>query len=199
MLVTQRVDVVPGRGERRDALDQRMVRFLAACGFLAAPVPNDVRVALALWRALAPAGLVLSGGNDLAALGGDAPERDETEAALTEAALAAGCPVLGVCRGMQFLLARDAATLTAVDGHAGTRHRLVGAVEREVNSFHRYGVSDPGPAWRILATAPDGKAELVRRRHAPLWGMLWHPEREDPFHPEDLALVRAVLEGRSRL
>lgn len=199
VLVTQRVEVMPDRGERRDALDRRMVHFLAACGFLAAPAPNDARLALALWGAFSPAALVLSGGNDLASLGGDAPERDEAEAALTEAALAAGRPVLGVCRGMQFLLARDGARLAPVDAHAGTRHRLAGAVTREVNSYHRYGVLDPGPAWSVLAASPDGRAELVRRLDAPLWGMLWHPERENPFHPDDVALVRAVLEGRSPL
>ena len=38
--VSQRVDVLQDKKERRDALDQNIGPFLIACGFFAIPVPN---------------------------------------------------------------------------------------------------------------------------------------------------------------
>src|SRR5580698_10911742 len=99
--ITQRVAVIPQYGERRDCLDQAWARFIAACGLLPLALPNIPEVALSLFRNVDVAGLLLTGGNDLAALGGDAPERDATENALVDDAEARGLPVLGVCRGMQ--------------------------------------------------------------------------------------------------
>src|SRR5271165_6978792 len=99
--ITQRVEVVPGFGERRDCLDQAWTRFLAACGLLPVLVPNVTDVALALCERANVSGVLLTGGNDLAALGGDAPERDAVENALLDFAEQHKLPVLGVCRGMQ--------------------------------------------------------------------------------------------------
>ena len=99
--VTQRVAVVPERDERRDCLDQEWSRFLAACGLLPLLLPNVAEVALRLCGQIELAGLLLTGGNDLVAVGGDAPERDTTENALLDLAERSRLPVVAVCRGMQ--------------------------------------------------------------------------------------------------
>src|SRR5579884_3147277 len=104
--VSQRVSVVPDYGERRDCLDQAWTRFLAACGLIPVLIPNVTETALALCEAASVSGLLLTGGNDLHSLGGDAPERDEVENALLEWAEQRGLPVLGVCRGMQIIQRR---------------------------------------------------------------------------------------------
>ena len=74
--------------------------------------------------------MVLTGGNDLAALGGDAPERDATENALLDAAESRRLPVIGVCRGMQVIQAAlcgaAAADSRARDAAADDRHRRQG-------------------------------------------------------------------------
>ena len=82
--VTQRVAVVPAYGERRDCLDQAWSRFLAACGLLPVLLPNVMETALELCEAAGVGGLLLTGGNDLAQLGGDAPERDAVENSLLD-------------------------------------------------------------------------------------------------------------------
>ena len=122
--ITQRVAVIPQYGERRDCLDQAWPRFLAACGLLPLAIPNAPDVALSLFKNADVAGLLLTGGNDLVSLGGEAPERDATENALMDAAEARGLPVLGVCRGMQVIQQRHAIPLVRVEGHV-TRSQFI--------------------------------------------------------------------------
>lgn len=192
--VTQRVDIVPGRNERRDSLDQRWHPFLAACGATALPLPNHPATALALVETLAPGSIVLSGGNDLAALGGDAPERDATEDALLAWARARAVPVLGVCRGLQFLAHRFGAELVRVGDHVGTPHPVTGpGAERTVNSFHTWAVRTPPAGFAALARAGDGTIEMMRHEHEPITAVMWHPEREATAVGEDVALVRRIL------
>lgn len=187
--VTQRVDVSQTR-ERRDALDQNWPRFLAACGLQAVPLPNHPS-ATALFDRAGCGGLILSGGNDLSFYGGDAPERDANEARLVDLAVARDLPVLGVCRGMQFLLHGWGVPLSVVDGHVGKPHLVTGPLgSRLVNSYHRYGARDAAPGLSVLARSPDGGIECVRHDRLPHLGIMWHPEREDPFRDEDVALVR---------
>ncbi|MBF0332833.1 MAG: gamma-glutamyl-gamma-aminobutyrate hydrolase family protein [Alphaproteobacteria bacterium] len=195
VLVTQRVDLIPSRGERRDALDQRWTPLLAACGYLAVPVPNDAPAALGLAVRLDAAGILFSGGNDLAHLGGDAPERDAVEAALLDFARSRLLPVLGVCRGMQFLLDRLGAVIEPVDGHVAVRHAVTcDAREWIVNSYHgRAARSVPEPLV-ALATSGDGVIEAFRHRQAAIGGIMWHPEREAPFAERDLAMLRGFFE-----
>lgn len=197
-LVTQRVVVDLKTGERRDALDQNWTPFLAACGLLAVAAPNHRKTALTLWRTLEPTALVLTGGNDLLALGGDAPERDETELALLRAALQADVPVLAVCRGMQLLLSHFGGALEEVEDHVARRHRVVsGHHARTVNSYHRYGTRRAPTALQVMAMADDGIIEAVEGRDHRLLGLMWHPERETPFDPADIALVRTILERQA--
>ena len=87
VLLSQRVDVLADRGERRDALDQRLVNWLADCGYLAFPLPNRAERVEHYWRLVQPVAVVLSGGNDLTAYGGNAAERDATERALLKLAM----------------------------------------------------------------------------------------------------------------
>jgi putative glutamine amidotransferase len=192
--ITQRVHVVPEHGERRDCLDQAWPRFLSACGLLTLPLPNVAEVALSLFAAADIAGLVLSGGNDLAALGGDAPERDGTENALLDAAEMRGLPVLGVCRGMQVIQHRCAIPLRRVEGHAARQHAIsADGSARQVNSYHRYaavGSQAPLEAW---AVADDGVVEAVRHPTLPISAIMWHPERNAPFAAADVELFRRVF------
>ena len=46
-----------------------------------------------------------------------------------------------------------------------------------VNSFHHQAVSDPGPRFRISATAPDGVIEAIEsNEYKSILGVQWHPE-----------------------
>jgi putative glutamine amidotransferase len=192
--VTQRVAVLPERAERRDCLDQAWPRFLAACGLLPLALPNVTEVALELCAQADIAGLLLTGGNDLAALGGDAPERDTVENALLDMAERRNLPVLGVCRGMQLLQQRSGVPLRRVQGHV-TAHQLID-VEGEptqVNAYHCFAAFESREPFDTWAVARDGVIKAVRHRSLPVTGIMWHPERTAPPAAADIALFRRLF------
>lgn len=193
--VTQRVSVVPGYGERRDCLDQSWTKFLAACHLLPVPLPNITDTALALCEQAGVAGLLLTGGNDLASCGGDAPERDAVECALLDMAGQRRLPVLGVCRGMQVIQQRYAVALSRVDGHVAQHQMIrVGDEPREVNSYHRFAAFDTRTPLEVWAVADDGVIEAVRHPEQLITGIMWHPERLAPFSAADIELFRRIYE-----
>lgn len=157
-------------------------------------------------------GLILSGGSDLdpALYGQEAhpetfgvtPERDRAEIALLHAALAAGVPVLGICRGSQVLnvalggdLVQHLPDLVEHAGHREipgifSRHTvevepgtvLAGLIgERaEVASHHHQGLGRVGRGLRVVARDPDGTPEALEDPTLPFAiGVLWHPEAGD--------------------
>lgn len=192
--VTQRVSVVPAYGERRDCLDQAWTKFLAACGLLPVLLPNVTEAALALCGGAGVAGLVLTGGNDLAELGGDAPERDAVENALLDLAQRRRLPVLGVCRGMQVIQRRFAIPLRRVEGHVAQRQVIrIDGETKEVNSYHHFAAFESQPPLEVWAVAQDGVVKAIRHSAEPITGIMWHPERSAPFSAADVALFRQVF------
>lgn len=192
ILVSQRIDTLLDRGERRDALDQELSRFLSAIGLLALPVPNVLHGAGLLdeWlNGVTAHGVLLSGGNDI----GTEPDRDGTEQALLYWAAERHLPVLGICRGMQMMAVAAGARLTCVEGHVRTRHALSGSLSGTVNSFHDYSLTTCPESYTVLATSHDGVIESIRHHELPFEGWMWHPERETPFAACDLARAREIF------
>jgi N5-(cytidine 5'-diphosphoramidyl)-L-glutamine hydrolase len=186
--ISQRVTIDTKFGERRDCLDQSWTKFLSACGLTPILVPNHCKTARSLCDSLPLTGLILTGGNDLSAYGGDAPERDATENTLVDFAEARALPVLGVCRGMQLIQHRFGVHLRRVSGHVASRQTIYSDGEMlEVNSYHNFGSTetcDPLQAW---AYAEDGIIEAVRHRNKKMIGIMWHPERLRPFAARDIS------------
>lgn len=204
--LTQRSHAVAGYGERRDMLDQRWTALIERLGACPLPLANGVRDVDAYLDALSLDALVLTGGNDIAALpdGADhAPERDRFEAAAYRHFLQRGKPVLGVCRGAQMINHLAGGRLVRVPGHAGTRHALVWAAttpvhwdrSTEVNSYHGWAIPGDGlaPGMEALAWAPDGTVEAFHATGAPVNAVVWHPEREAGLGSPALAFLAGAL------
>lgn len=202
--VTQRVNSVPGRGELRDALDQRLIQWLVQAGALPVVVPNTLSCenvadekTLARWLgAVRPGALLLSGGNDI----GEQPARDATERSLLAWAAAERVPVLGICRGMQMLAVWAGGELERKEGHVGVRHALrISGVEEgwpvEVNSYHNWALVACPAGFEVEARAEDGSIEAIRHAELPWEGWMWHPEREAPFNPEDTRRLKRLFNG----
>jgi putative glutamine amidotransferase len=128
--------------------------------------------------------------------------RTAFEFAITQGAVAADKPVLGICGGQQLLnvvlggtliqhipdevadaLAHEQPNPRTEPGHTvaiarGTQlHKIMQSDELAVNSAHHQAVKDVAPGIVIDATAPDGVIEGIedpRRRFC--IGVQWHPE-----------------------
>jgi putative glutamine amidotransferase len=168
--LTQRVEVVPSYGERRDCLDQNWARFLLEAGLLPVPLSNAVSDVTAYVDALELDGVVLTGGNDPSSLSGarnTAPERDRFESLLVTHCRERKLPLIGVCRGMQVL-----------------------NLELGGNAISASGLGD---GLEPVATCADGTVEVLRHRDGLFHGLMWHPEREQPFREWDLAFFSRTL------
>jgi gamma-glutamyl-gamma-aminobutyrate hydrolase PuuD len=185
--ISQRVTLDRQFGERRDCLDQAWTKFMTACGLTSILMPNDQEAAQRLCNAVPIGGILLTGGNDLSAYGGDAPERDATENALIDIAEDRALPVLGVCRGMQMIQHRFGVQLERVTGHVATRQIIsIDGAPAEVNSFHNLGATKTRPPLEAWAFADDGVVKAVRHTNGRMMGIMWHPERLSPFDPRDV-------------
>jgi len=149
------------------------------------------------------------------------PERDATVLGLLPRLIAAGVPVLGVCRGFQELNVAYGGTLdTAVherpgaldhrefdhdrpvqrwydDSHpidiapGGLLAQWTSAPRVAVNSLHHQGVARLGRGLRVEATAPDGLVEALSVEQAPAFALAVQ------WHPEmrthDCPLAHAIF------
>lgn len=196
ILISQRLDAVPGRDEECDALDVRWAELLFSLGFLPLPVCSALANEPDYLAQLQPDAMILSGGNDI----GQAPARDTLETQLLNYAKAKQLPVLGVCRGMQMLNHYLGGNLVTVSEHVATRHSLEGDWAQqygyqEVNSYHNQAITRAtlAPDLEILATSTDGVIEAVQCSDLPWLGIMWHPERETVFQLADQQLLSQHL------
>ena len=189
-----RIDVV-----RRLRDLYRQIRGRGKFVFLLSPrlvLPNDLAAARRVLTGLALDLIILSGGNDPPGIdcGDRATSRDAVEWWLLDHAEARALPVLGICHGAQVLAVRAGARLRDhADGHGGVRHDVVRTAavpwvwpdRFTVDSHHRWAITGDEPATGLLpvAVAADHTIEAFRIAGLPWWGLMWHPEREDPPGP----------------
>lgn len=177
-------------------------------------------------------GLFLLGGSDVdpASYGRDpepgieatVPIRDQSEIALARAAIDAGIPVFGICRGLQVLNVVNGGTLHQhLEGESLARHRkyndrisddavheievqagslvaeAIGAGSHTVNSYHHQAVDIVGGGGRVTAVSPaDAVVEAVEWGSGFTVGVQWHPEVSTD-HRVINAFINACKERRA--
>lgn len=177
-------------------------------------------------------GFLLTGGQDVSpsvygekqrkACGETCPDRDRMETYLLRECVRLDKPVLGICRGIQFMNACFGGTLyqdlpTEYEGYAADHHmeapydrtahlieiaegsllhRIMGEKQIGVNSCHHQGVKELAPVFEEMARAEDGLIEAI---YMPgkrfIVGVQWHPEfayRKDLYSRK---LVEAFVES----
>ncbi|MER6092624.1 gamma-glutamyl-gamma-aminobutyrate hydrolase family protein [Streptomyces bluensis] len=193
-------------------------RLVQAAGGLAAMLPPD-DPSYAAETVARLDGLVIAGGPDVdparygaersPRTGPPAPERDAWELALIRAALAAGTPLLGICRGMQLLnVALGGTLIQHLDGHVnqvgvfgphtvkpvpGTLYAGIAPEGTAVPTYHHQAVDRLGEGLIASAHADDGTVEAVELPgQAWVLGVQWHPEMG-----EDTRVMRALTRAAS--
>lgn len=206
LAISQRVEEHQDYAERRDCLDQRWSDFADALNCAPIPLPN-IRVDKvdAYLNLISPDAIILSGGNSMLSQNETAqdaaPERDAFESALLAWGLANNKPILGICRGMQFINHYFGGSTVELGEHVARRHRinfcgdLSDTAAMDVNSFHNFGLRPEhlGNQLNALAMAEDGTVEALSHAAQKIAAVMWHPERESPFSEFDVSLTRRLL------
>lgn len=149
------------------------------------------------------------------------PKRDKMESIVLHMALDKDKPVLGICRGIQFInvflggsLYQDlpAQHPSETDHHQAPPYdkpihevnvlegtplqTCLGADTLDVNSCHHQAVKTLASAWKAMAFSPDG---LVEAAYMPdrrfVWAVQWHPEFSRKTDAHSRAIFRSFVES----
>ena len=157
-------------------------------------------------------GVLLTGGHDvdpemygekrMPECGTPCGERDLMESEVLKQALDRDIPVLGICRGIQFLNAYLGGTLyqdlpsqhaSEIEHHQmppydvpvhsvsivkdSGLYRLLDKETLSVNSYHHQAVKDKASGLNVMAVSEDGIVEAVEMPDKRfVWAVQWHPE-----------------------
>ena len=185
MFITQREETNQ-YGNAIDSLEHSYVKYFKEKGFDDIIVlPNNLEVVetLLFWE---PEAIVLTGGGDV----GKQPNRDLVEKRLIEYSLKTATPLLGICRGMQFINSYFGGSLEKDTLHSNEREheinlvddsivKYVGETQGQVNSFHNFMVTNQTVAKnvKVFALSSHGNIEGIVLPENNIIGIQWHPER----------------------
>ena len=167
----------------------------------------------------------LYGADRLPACGETSALRDHVESILLQEARRSDRPVLGICRGIQFINAALGGTLwqdlpserpSDIEHHmsppydrAAHRDRIIegspleqlmdGLLENgylSVNSYHHQAVKALAPGLEVMAVSEDGLIEALRDPSQHfLWAVQWHPEFSYKTDESARRIFRAFVEA----
>ncbi len=177
-------------------------------------------------------GILMTGGHDVTPLiYGETPlegkvsccgKRDIMEKLVLEKAMKEDKPILGICRGIQFINAVLGGTLyqdlpsqhpSLVEHHQTPPYDMpvhkvlvrkgtplfdcLGLEVLSVNSYHHQAVKDLAPGLELMAVSEDGLVEAVYRPGSRfLWAVQWHPEFSFKTDEYSRRIFRAFVEAQ---
>ena len=144
-------------------------------------------------------GIILSGGGYVSDKHAGFRKSDtlrcKIDCTLVKYALKKNIPVIGICRGMQYLNVYFGGKLSNITNHVNIRHQIFSHNEsliqnKFVNSFHNQKITEVSlPSnFKILAVDNDENIESIIDEKNKLLGIMWHPERNKIFEENDLDL-----------
>lgn len=176
-------------------------------------------------------GFLMTGGHDVTPLiyGEAALEgkvsccsiRDKMERLVLEKVMDVDKPLLGICRGIQFINAAMGGSLyqdlpsqrpSSVEHHQTPPYDVpvhkvtlikdtplyacLGSETLSVNSYHHQAVKDLAPDLEVMAESEDGLIEAVYRPGSKfLWAVQWHPEFSHKTDEYSKKIFRAFVEA----
>ena len=176
-------------------------------------------------------GFIFTGGDDIApeyygqqkldVCGAACVQRDNLEFALFKEAIKTDKPILGICRGMQFLNValggtlyqdlptqrpsdinhrqappHDALTHNVTVDEDSLLYHIIGTKQLMVNTFHHQAVDKLAPCLKACARTED---DLVEAFYAPekafLMGIQWHPEMIYKYDEYNIKIGKAFVDA----
>lgn len=146
--------------------------------------------------------------------------RDQQEIYLIEGALKKGCPIVGICRGMQLINTFFGGSLYQdidLQLHTAIEHQqrgdkshlpshlvsinkgsqlntIMGCQQLQVNSRHHQAVKVVAPGFKISAKSPDGVVEGIEGYDGKIIGVQWHPENLASLCTANLKLFQWMVQ-----
>ncbi len=169
-------------------------------------IPNDKKNVELLCNNISFSGFILSGGDDI----GLYKERDKTETFLLDYAMNNSLPLVGVCRGAQMINTYFGGSLQKFleATHVATKHKIsllssyyADVDEVEVNSYHNFGIFEDNLAQYLNTFAykneENGQKSIEGfiHKNLPIYGVMWHPEREKIITTLDKQFFQKIFEG----
>ena len=198
--ITLRVENIEKYNENRDAISQEWTSFIEKFDGIPIFIPNTLSNTKSFLDELNLDGIILSGGDNF----GENKNRDETEIESIKFGITEKIPILGICRGMQVLNNFFGGSIVISDKkeHVGVKHeisivdkeieRLYSVKKINVNSYHNNLILKPnlGQELKIFAKSiSDDTIEGFMHESLPIFGVMWHPEREENSE-EELKLMK---------
>ena len=147
--------------------------------------------------------------------------RDDMETVYLHEAISSNKPVLGICRGIQFINAALGGTLyqdlpiqhsSDIEHHQkppydvpihdvmiekdSPLYQCLKTETLSVNSYHHQAVKTLADDLKVMAKAPDGIIEAVYMSgNRFLWAVQWHPEFSWKTDPNSTKILKAFIEA----
>lgn len=193
--ITQRLAIQESYKERREILACDWGEFFKKRNIL--PIPLSYAIPVSEYAPILN-GVILSGGNDLSLFSDESSSliRDNYEKEVIEFCSSCAIPLLGVCRGAQMIAHYFNSILFKTDGHM-REHSIMwsdGGYDR-VNSYHHYKISYLGDELENQAISEDGGIEAFSHKALPIFGMMWHLEREKEMTNSTSRVFKKFLEN----
>ena len=108
--------------------------------------------------------------------------------------------ILGICRGMQILNMFFGGELINLKNHSGKSHNIKNLsnnkdLPKRVNSFHDFGINKEKlpKNFKIIATDENGTIEAFEDQDKKIFGIMWHPERNEEFDTIDVKIIKEIF------
>jgi|TARA_B110000438_G_scaffold204352_1_gene196038 N5-(cytidine 5'-diphosphoramidyl)-L-glutamine hydrolase len=184
--ISLRVASIGKYEEKRDSISYDWLNFFNKLDIFPILIPNLIQDLELFLDEVKIDGIILSGGDNV----GENEMRDSTEKRIITYGIKKNLPIIGICRGMQVLNLNFNGKVRfneAID-HAGKKHEIQLKEEKLIiNSYHNNLIKNEdelGDNLKSIAIASNDKTiEGFKHEKLPVFGIMWHPEREKTtFH-----------------
>lgn len=216
VLLTQR-EITDKYGEKTDVMESSYIRYFTELGYVPLAVSNFIKNTDIFFEKSDISAVVLTGGGSLPTkyydkdYGYDIQKnRDLKETELIKLCLKNNVPLLGICRGMQFINGYFGGKVLQLSGLKEERptgkDHIVCFKEQTliVNNYHNDGIYKHDLSPKLISVYEDtvnGTVESFISQKYRILGVQWHPERrfsDTVSREKTKAMIKKFIEGETQ-